>query len=284
LLGLYSLDVSNPNQPFELGTDTSRIHGGLRTPRAVVVRGALAYIVDINNGLRIYDVSNKSNPQEIGILEKPQGMTDIAVDGPYAYISVQDHSTGKDRSLRVVDISNPSNPVEISMLPLSNNTLALAKYRDLIVLPDALEIMESGKNTFLHLVDVTNPSNPTQAGELDTTNLAPNAMSLIIQDTYIYLGDSQNGLHVIDISDPVNPRWVGSLPDLVMVYDLAIAGDKLFTASYAWVTMLDISTPSLPVLKDVYITSGLAWGIDAVGDMVYVADQDGGLVLLQYQQ
>jgi hypothetical protein len=48
--------------------------------------------------------------------------------------------------------------------------------------------------------------------------------------------------------------------------------------------MLDISKPSLPVLEDVYITSGLAWGIDALGDMVYVADQDGGLVLLQNKQ
>lgn len=281
LLGLYLADVSNPSQPRELGSDTSRVHGGLRTPRAIVVREALAYIVDINNGLRIYDVSNPSSPQEIGILEKPQGMTDLAIDGNYAYISVQDHTPGKERSLRVVDISNPNNPVEIGLLPLPNNALAIAKYQDYVVLPDALEIVESGKNALLRLINVSSPANPTPTGELDTTNLAPNTMSIIVHGHYAYLGDGQNGLQVINISDPFHPKWVGSLPELVMVYDLSIAQEKLFTASYAWVTVVDISNPSKPVMEDVFITSGLAWGIDAVEDMVYVADQDGGLALLQ---
>lgn len=283
LLGLYIADVSNPNQPLELGSDTSRVHGGLRTPRALVVRDKLAYIVDANNGLRIYDVANPASPQEIGVLEKPQGMTDITIDGQYAFISVRDHPPGKERSLRVVDISNPNTPVEVGLLALPNSALAIAQYQDFIVMPDALEIVESGKNALLRLIDVSAPTTPTYTGELDTTNLAPNTMSVIVYDQYAYLGDGQNGLQVIDISDPMHPKWVGSQPDMVMVYDLAISGNKLFTASYSWVTVLDLSKPSQPVLEDVFITSGLAWGIEAAGDMVYVADQDGGVALLQYK-
>jgi hypothetical protein len=58
----------------------------------------------------------------------------------------------------------------------------------------------------------------------------------------------------------------------------------VFTASYAYVSVLDVSKPAKPALEDMYISSGLSMGIDAVGNTIYVVDFDGGLVILNYEK
>ena len=74
------------------------------------------------------------------------------------------------------------------------------------------------------------------------------------------------------------------MPSIFMVFDLAIVDDKVFTASYAYVSVVDVSNPAKPVLEDMYTSSGLSMGIDAVGNTIYIADFDGGLVILNYEK
>lgn len=282
MLGLFIADISDPLNPYQLGKDTSKVHGGLRTPRGIVVREPYAFIADINLGLRVIDISDASHPVEVAAVEKPKGMTDIALQGDFAYVTVKDHQHGQNRGVRVFDISNPRSPVQVGELILPHSPQTLAISGQYAVVPDLLEINEVGQPAALRIIDISDPTQPTQVGELDTTSLAPNAMAILASGNTVYLGDLHTGLHVIDLSNPNQPVLLKSMQELVGVYDLAINGATLFSASYDRVVVVDVADPSQPRLLENYITSGLAWGIEVVGEKVYVADLDGGLVILTY--
>ncbi|MFM6911736.1 MAG: hypothetical protein ACKPKW_21755 [Dolichospermum sp.] len=43
---------------------------------------------------------------------------------------------------------------------------------------------------------------------------------------------------------------------------------------------MDISNPSLPVFKKKYSTFGRAWGVEVIGNLVYLADEGSGLQIV----
>jgi hypothetical protein len=55
----------------------------------------------------VIDVSNPSNPREVGYFDTPVVARGVYVSGNYAYVA--DGYLG----LRVIDVSNPSNPREV---------------------------------------------------------------------------------------------------------------------------------------------------------------------------
>ncbi|MFM6477684.1 MAG: hypothetical protein ACKPGH_30015, partial [Dolichospermum sp.] len=44
--------------------------------------------------------------------------------------------------------------------------------------------------------------------------------------------------------------------------------------------IIDISNPSLPVFKKKYSTFGRAWGVEVIGNLVYLADEGSGLQIV----
>jgi hypothetical protein len=283
-LGLYTVDVTDPSQPNQLGFDISRISNGLRTPRGIALNGQYAYIADINNGFSVYDISNPSELKELSRVEKPQGMTDVAVSGNYAYVSMQEHEKRENRGMLVYDVSNPSQPNQVGFVNTDHSSWAIAVQGNYAYIPELIELVETGQPSNLLIFDISNPASPLEAGKADTTVNAPIAMCIEVVGKYAYVGDQTNGLRIFDISNPAAPVEVGSLPDIRMVEDLVVVGDKVFTASYAYVSVVDVSNPAKPVLEDMYTSSGLSMGIDAVGNTIYVVDFDGGLVILNYEK
>jgi hypothetical protein len=285
-LGLYTIDVSNPAGPRQLGFDISRIHNGLRTPRGVAINGQFAYIADVNNGFSVYDISDPSNPLELSRVEEPQGMTDVAVSGNYAYVSMQEHEKREARGMLVYDVSNPSQPIQVGFVNTDHSSNALAVQENYAYFPEFIEMVETGQPSDFFVFDISSPTSPVEAGRVDTTAGAPNAMSIAVDGNYAYIGDQMRGLRIFDISNPSGPVEVGSLPEIMMVFDLAVVGDRVFTASYGFVAVVDVSNPASPSVEDMYQlrSSGLSVGIDAVGNTVYVADFDGGLAILNYEK
>jgi hypothetical protein len=285
-LGLYTIDVSNPTQPSQLGFDIGRISGisVLRTPRGIALNGQYAYIADINDGFSVYDISDPSNLIELSRVEEPQGMTDVAVSGNFAYVSMHEHETREKRGMLVYDVSNPSQPNQVGFVNIDHNSWAVAVQGNNAYIPELIELVETGQSSNLLIFDISNPTNPVETGKADTAINAPGAMCIEVEGNYAYIGDLTQGLRIFDISNPAMPVEIGSLPDIVMVFDLAVVGDKVFTASYAYVSVVDVSNPAKPVLEDMYTSSGLSMGIDAVGNTIYIADFDGGLVILNYEK
>jgi hypothetical protein len=283
-LGLYAIDVADTSQPKQLGFDISRISNGLRTPRGIAINGQYAYIADINNGFSVYDISNPSDLRELSRVEKPQGMTDVAVAGNYAYVSMQEHEKREKRGMLVYDVSNPSQPIQIGFVNTDHSSNALAAQGNYAYFPDLVEMIETGEPSNLFIFDISNPASPVEAGRANTAVNAPTAMCIEVSGNYAYVGDQKQGLHIFDISNPAVPVEVGALPTIVIVLDLTVEGDKVFTANHGFVSVVDVSNPASPALEDMYISSGLSWGIDAVGNTIYVADYDGGLAILNYEK
>jgi hypothetical protein len=283
-LGLYSIDVADPTQPRQLDFDISRIQSGVRTPWNFTVNGQYAYIADINNGFSIYDISNPSDLKELSRVEKPQGMTDVAVSDNYAYVSVQEHEKREKRGMLVYDVSNPSQPIQVAFLNTDHSSSTVAVQGNYAYFPEVIEMIETGESSNFFIFDIANPANPVEAGKADTVLNASEATCITVDGNYAYIGDQKNGLRIFDISDPANPMEIGSLSDVMLIQDLTVVGDKVFTANHGFVSVVDVSNPAKPVLEDMYTSSGLSWGIDAVGNTIYIADYDGGLVILNYEE
>jgi hypothetical protein len=66
----------------------------------VAVAGGYACVADGGAGLRVVDVSDPSNPKEVGSYETPGYATGMAVAGDYAYV------TDEGAGLHVVDVSD----------------------------------------------------------------------------------------------------------------------------------------------------------------------------------
>ncbi|MBK8129623.1 MAG: hypothetical protein IPK53_12235 [bacterium] len=73
----------------------------------VCVRDTLAFAVTDTTGLRIVDISDPANPQEVGFYDTPGEARGVAVSGSYAYVA--DGNSG----LRVIDVTNPSLPLSV---------------------------------------------------------------------------------------------------------------------------------------------------------------------------
>lgn len=144
----------------------------------------------------------------------------------------------------------------------------------------------------LTIVDVSTPSTPALLAEMKhgvngVTGLATAECVLVDGDT-VYVGAGTK-LSIIDVTDPSTPVLLAELEDgvggfnlLTRVWALDIEGDTLCAASAAdsdnAVTLIDVSTPSAPVLlaeiqDGVNGFNGLdgAWDVDIDSGTLYVA-------------
>jgi hypothetical protein len=107
--GLVIIDISNPATANIIGRYSTDSYDdfGFRSGYAadVEVRGNYAYLADGNLGLRIFDISDPTNPLLKGTYDTSGEAYDIQILGNYAYVA--DKSSG----LQIIDISNPTNPI-----------------------------------------------------------------------------------------------------------------------------------------------------------------------------
>jgi hypothetical protein len=287
-IGLGGVEASNPSELSFLGSETSFVKGApVRTTWKLAVQGDYAFGADMNLGFRAVELSSF---KEVARIEKPQSWSSLVLDGSLAYAATVEHDPKEGdpeakRSLRVVDVSDPQNLRQVGLLKMDNNAHSLAVRDGIVYYPDFLEIKQdaAGVPSYLHLLDVSNPANPVQISQVETTGGCPHASSIVLKGSYAILGEQNLGLCMIDISDPHNLRLVTNWRDAPTIYDMALVGDRIYAACYGYVTAIDVSDPLSPVLEDMTLTPGLAYGIDAAGDRIYVADMDGGLSILGYK-
>lgn len=115
--GIYTLDVSDPNNPILLDQD---VFDGTSFYRKLDVQGNFAYVADYGagNGMRIYDISDPTNI----ILVETQGLTyatDIAVYGDVVFIA--DGPFG----VYLFNISDTSSSIILGSFDIFTNVTAL---------------------------------------------------------------------------------------------------------------------------------------------------------------
>lgn len=224
--GLHVVDVSNPAAPSITGTFewsfTTSVDG-------LDVWGDLAYVSDLNVGVRLINVSDPINPHQVALLERPPyGPGVAAMEGILLWAS-------GDAGLRAYDVSIPSAPVEIgsSNTPGAVRVVAVDGARGVAVAQDSLRVL-----------DMTDPADPVEIGAYQPAGRW-NANCVDLVGDHAFVCDHVNDrVVVLDTSHPnavapVAEINAGGLSDLEVVFPYAyIQGAELL--------IVDISDPTSP--------------------------------------
>jgi len=184
--GLGVIDVSDPENPVEVGAHDTPGHSG-----NVFVLDDYAYVADGYSGLRVIDVSNPENPNEVGAYDTPGYARGVFVLGDYAYVA--DWGSG----LRMIDISDPENPNEVGACDMPGYTY------DIFVMDNYAYVAHGG----LSIVDISNPRELELIATLDTPEYA---YDVFVEDNIAYVADGNHSFQAIDVSNPENPELVDS--------------------------------------------------------------------------
>jgi len=149
----------------------------------VAVEANYAYVADGNKGLRIIDISQPSQPTEIGFYDTNGYARDVFLSGDYAFVA--DLQGG----LRVIDVSNPDQPVEVGFYQncYANGVVAQGDYA-----------FVAGGPRGLRVIDVSQPTQPKEVGFYDTGGSAYN---VTVSGNSAYVADVNDGLYILDISE-----------------------------------------------------------------------------------
>jgi hypothetical protein len=151
---------------------------------------------------------------------------------------------------------------------------------------------DQGKG-ILHIIDVIDPAQPAQVGSVALPGDWRSNIVLRGNYAYVALADCyyftcSGSLQVIEISTLAQPRLVGSLIIPGGAMSLAMADDGERSDRYVYlaagkmgVSVVDVSDPTHPYVASSLKTPGYAQDIAATDGLVYVADDQGGLLTLR---
>ncbi|MBW2275145.1 MAG: hypothetical protein JRG96_17900, partial [Deltaproteobacteria bacterium] len=205
--GLLVIDVYDPQAPVELG----RV--GQSFTR-VDLQDGLAYATSPASGLHIIDVSNPTDPFEVGALDLPGDESDVHVAGDLAYLPLG--SSNQSSTLRIVDVSDRMAPVEAGSIETGNKLPFDIEVNNGIGYVPVIGTASRG----LMVYDVADPAAPVELAFL----VQPSARDVRVMDQRVYFafgtdvsfGGSGSGIRVIDASLITTPVVVGGVDSAIV--------------------------------------------------------------------
>ncbi|MCH7792776.1 MAG: choice-of-anchor B family protein [Planctomycetes bacterium] len=211
---VYSSSDSGPTHVY----DVSNIDSGVITHVRSFSAGAHNLVVDEVSGflylavggpMRVYDLSDPSNPTEVGVwpgqTHDAQVVTYTA--GPYAGRQIAFVFAGWNGWLDIVDVTDKSNTFRIGQTsypsPGYTHQGWLTADRRYLYLSD--EVDNIPRTT---IIDVSDLANPTFIRDF-TTGLASTDHNLFVHNGFIFEANYSSGMHIFNTVDPENPVRVG---------------------------------------------------------------------------
>lgn len=268
------IDVTRPSAPAVVGG--SNLDGVLPVNiTGISVRGRYAYLVfdTTNTGIatdvfRVVDIGNPANPQVMptGTLSLGVGATDIAVAGPYAYITFRPVSSSFSAFV-VVDVTNPANPVQRGILPSGSaffdrirrflaTGAGITPFTDVFVVGQYAYV--AGETQF-QVINIANPAGPIGLGGLTLTGIATD---IFVSGGYAYV-TTGNNLEIIDVTTSTPSRHVTFSLVPRPLQSVAVAGRYVYIGFYEVgadtnfliVDIVDPSSPSPQLVAETAFTS-----------------------------
>jgi hypothetical protein len=222
--GLRVMDVSDPDQPFEV--EKFNTHGFVHD---LALRGQYLIAADGKNGALVFDVSNPAEIVYLWKYETPKDARAVSLMGEYAYVADgadglyilnteqfppnpdekyawrikgsglkqlliegrHIYGIGLDNAVRIYDLKEPTNPDVFRAIPLG------VEINDVSIWDETLFVATNGGG----IAWFRNPSANTQAPSGTYPMEGKNILSI---DTYAngaYLGVSGAGLEILDIAN-----------------------------------------------------------------------------------
>jgi hypothetical protein len=255
-LGVRIFDVHDPTAPDPIGS--AAVYGGTTAEHLAAVHFAtpaftgsvlFAGIQRCNagggapSGLAIWDITDPSNPSELGFLPTgrgSRGVHEFAVrqrgDHWYAYLAVSNSEiTNGSGDLRIVDVTDPRQPSEIvdwgarrdaglpvgigaQCAPICRGSVPQAFLHSVALSPDGRTAYLSYWDLGVLILDVSEPNAPRvlgrfaepQAAEGNTHSVSlahDGRLALVADETF---APPWGRLRLVDVQDSANPVQVGT--------------------------------------------------------------------------
>jgi hypothetical protein len=304
--GLVLVDVTDPTDPLKRSTFTPADGSSVAS---VFASGNYAYITNVGNKFKIVDVSDPSDPDEIGA-EALSGLLVSAVNVHVAgnVAAVADQVNG----LHLINISDKTAPQWESITPIAG------AYD--VRLDDGYAYVASIAGG-LDIVDIAEISDPEPRGSYTPTD--GYSVGVFVDGDTAWLADQVNGLQEIDVSDKDNPRVASTVAGTLGAYSLATDGGSVYVCDYSaglqrvlggatvftppadaqnlfvddndylyvvdsgadeGLRILDAFNPGNIGYLSFVETPGQAYGVFVAGNYAYVADGDAGLAIIDVSE
>jgi hypothetical protein len=254
--GVRIVSVTDPTIPEEVGFFAFPEAGNLK------LQGDRLYVCGYKE-LVVVDIADSTQPAELGRVSLPSRLSSVDVSGQYAYAI-----TSRD-GLQVISLDDPANPTIVGNLPVEGVGA------DIAVVGDLAYVLADG----LHVVSIVDPLHPIEIGVLAGEH---SSRSLLVVDDIVYFSEGSI-LRLISVADPAHPVEMGR-KTFGLGADVAVGGGYAMVG-LEWMGVLIVDVADLANLEVLsrFDTADRATSITILGDMVYVADQHGGLVVLRLE-
>lgn len=273
--GVNVIDISAPANPTLVTT-----YSGFA--QYIAASGNSMAFTGSNMLCTILDLTVPASPVLAATYSLPNFIGDMHVNGNYAY-------TGNN-GFRVFDVTDKTNPVQIGYNVTDGSIVRTAGNH-------AVYIRESmTSNNPVMVMDITDPTNPALLGQYNSPVMTND---LEVRDNYAFVSCWWDGIRIVNFADPSNPTLVshamgfasGGTPGVTYCYAQAldVDGNYLYIIDYGPFTeedtkglyILDISDVSNPVLVKRFTgIQSYGYDLDAVGNFVYIADNYGGMEVI----
>ncbi len=271
----------------------------------------------VGPGFRVIDVTDPSVLTEVNAGGFPPGVNDAALAGRYAYVAsraglhvldlaeplvargvshldipalgvevVGDYAYVTARGTRVIDVSDPSSPVEVATWDFEPAGIDPAGQYVYVRWERCTSSSYYWGCTYgWRIFDISDPTTPVKIVD-DSLSWRMQHIDLVGNYAYRIV---ENSLQIVNVTDVANPVVVGSYdisggdPHALRVAGqyayLLIGGEKL--------QVVDVSDPTAPMAVAAHDLPASnrpqwdRWGMRVVGDRVYVAANDAGVMIFE---
>jgi len=248
--GFKTVSIADPENPYLVGNyETS---GQLQD---IVVSDTIAYLADIDNGLRLVNVSHPEAPVDIATNGDVYGPRRVAIVDTLAYMAA--YTSG----LQIVNIADPLATTLLGEVDTVGKVVNIAVVDTLAY----LAAQEGG----LQIANIADPLNPFIISIFET---GTNVYDIAVEDTIAYIRAADSGLMAINVADPNSPVTISSY--VISGYDLFYNDYIYAVSSTIGLEIVDITDPTSPVTIGSYETYEDFNDMEIVGDYAYLVGDE----------
>lgn len=227
----------------------------------VAASGDYAYLIVGTQGLFVINVSDPTEPIEVGSHSTRGYAQAIALEGDLVYVA------NRIDGLTILDVSDPMRPVEVGSLDTAGSAWDVRVSDGLVFVADS----QAG----LQIADVTRAGRPSSIGSHPTS---ASARGVFVDGGVAFVAMGDAGLELVDVSVPSAPSRLSVVKTFGEASDVVVSNDTAYVAAgYGGVRILDVGEPETPEEIGFITTSGEAIGLALVGGALYVAEATDGL-------
>jgi hypothetical protein len=264
---LFIVDISEPSLSHVVGS----VHIWDNHFFTCAIDGNYAYVASYY-GLAVVDISLPNDPTVAGVLDFAGRVKDVASDGTYFYVLF--YAETGDTLLQILDITSPTTYEVVKSI----ETKSQGETLNSVVLSNGYAYVTTGDipDGRLQIFDVL----PVEdAALVKTLEVDDGLNSVSVADGYAYATADGEGLFIFDV-DPPETASLAKFVDTGGAKGVDVVGDKAYVGDAFGFQIMDIDPISSTHVLSGIDTAWMARDVEILNGYAYVADNGGGLQII----